>query len=84
MYDILIKQASIIDGTGRPVFTGDLAIENGTIVLPADPNQPAAEVIDGTGKTVCPGFIDVHSHGDRLFGTYAGQLSKPIRELRQN
>jgi len=76
MYDLLLKNASIIDGTGRPAFSSDLAIQDGTILLPADPTHPAAETIDATGKTVCPGFIDVHSHGDRLFGTYAGQLSK--------
>ena len=75
MYDILIRQASIIDGTGRPAFSADVAIQNGKLLL-NPPEADAAEIIDAAGLTLCPGFIDVHSHGDRLFGTYAGQLSK--------
>ena len=75
MFDKLIKNASVIDGTGAPAFQADVAIKDGKLFLnPTDPQ--AAEIIDAAGLTLCPGFIDVHSHGDRLFGGYAGQISK--------
>ncbi len=74
MCDILIHGASIIDGTGAPAFRGDVAIQKGKLVMA--PHGPAAEVIDAAGLTLCPGFIDVHSHGDSILGTEAGQLCK--------
>ena len=74
MYDLLIQHASIVDGTGRDAFSADVAIQDGTLVL--NPQGEAKEVIDATGLVLCPGFIDVHSHGDRLFGTEAGRLCK--------
>lgn len=74
MYDILIRGASIIDGTGAPAFRGDVAVKDGKLVM--NPNGPAKEVIDATGLTLCPGFIDAHSHGDGPLGTEVGQLCK--------
>ena len=76
MYDLLFCNANVIDGTGASAFQANVAVKNGKIILPADPTHPTKEVINAAGKTICPGFIDVHSHGDRLFGTYAGQISK--------
>lgn len=75
MYDILIQNASVIDGTGRPAYKADVAVRDGKIVLnPA--LDSAAEVIDAAGLVVCPGFIDSHSHGDSILGTVAGRLCK--------
>lgn len=74
MYDLLIQNASILDGTGKPAYPGSIAIENGKLVL--SPTGEARETIDAHGLTLCPGFIDVHSHGDRIFGTEAGRLCK--------
>jgi len=74
MYDLLIQNASVVDGTGKPAFAADVAVQDGKIVM--NPQGDAKEVIDAAGLTLCPGFIDVHSHGDSLFGTRAGQLSK--------
>ena len=74
MYDLLIKNASVIDGTGKAAFAADVAVQDGKIVM--NPVGEAEEVIDAAGLTLCPGFIDVHSHGDSLFGTEAGWLSK--------
>ena len=74
MYDILIKNASVVDGTGKAAFAADVAVKDGKIVM--KPVGEAKEVIDAAGLTLCPGFIDVHSHGDSLFGTEAGWLSK--------
>jgi N-acyl-D-aspartate/D-glutamate deacylase len=64
-FDLLIRNARIIDGTGRPAFRADVAIREGRIAAVARLDQAAArEVIDGTPYVLCPGFIDLHNHGD--------------------
>ena len=65
--DILIKNARLIDGTGKAAYVGNLGIQEGKLVLSNLPDT-AREVIDAGGKYVAPGFIDVHSHGDELIG----------------
>jgi N-acyl-D-aspartate/D-glutamate deacylase len=69
--DVLITNATIIDGTGAEAFTGDIAIEGERIqsIARHDAGESldtgnAAEVIDGSGLTAAPGFIDIHSHSD--------------------
>jgi N-acyl-D-amino-acid deacylase len=65
-FDILIRNAQIIDGSGKPAFEADVAIVGDTIAevgkLPDE--AQAAEVMDATGCVVTPGFIDAHSHTD--------------------
>ena len=63
--DLLISGASIVDGTGAPARSGDLAISGDHVRLVApggDPPAHAARTIDARGKVVAPGFIDLHSH----------------------
>ena len=68
MYDLLIRNASIADGTGAPVFPGDIAVQNGRIAaLGSLPAAQAKTVIDARGRTAAPGFIDIHRHGDAAF-----------------
>lgn len=64
MHTYLIKSCTIIDGTGHDSYTANLAITNGIISYIGTETPEAEHVIDGTGKTVTPGFIDIHSHGD--------------------
>ena len=65
MYEILIKNARIIDGTGADAFQADLGIQSMRIVSIGDLKEAgAARVIDANGRTVTPGFIDMHSHAD--------------------
>jgi N-acyl-D-amino-acid deacylase len=64
MYDLLIRHAKIVDGTGNPWFTGDVAIAGTTIAAVGRVTEEASRVIDAKGLCVCPGFIDVHAHGD--------------------
>lgn len=68
MYDLLIQNGTIYDGTGKAPFVGDVAINQGKIICVA-PNivGEAKEVIDAKGLAVSPGFIDIHSHSDTNF-----------------
>lgn len=68
MYQLLIKNTRIADGTGNPSYIGDIAAENGKIVKIAPHIEGEAKiVIDGTGLVTSPGFIDIHSHSDTYF-----------------
>lgn len=65
MLDYLIRNAYIIDGTGKPAFNGDVGIESGKITAVGNlGDAAAAQVIDAAGKWVTPGFIDIHRHAD--------------------
>ena len=67
MYDLLITNASIVDGTGSPAYFGDIGVSDGKIVRIGKDLGEAKKTIDATGLTVTPGFIDSHSHSDRAF-----------------
>src|SRR5262245_28939706 len=65
MWDLLIQQARVIDGSGAPSFVADVAIRGNTIAQVGTITSPQAGVmIDGTGLTLAPGFIDIHTHSD--------------------
>src|SRR5450432_4714051 len=62
-YDVLIRNARIVDGTGNPWFYSDLAIKNGKIAAIGKlDNRTATRTIDAAHRIVAPGFIDVHTH----------------------
>ena len=67
MLDLCIKNANVIDGTGSPAVRADVGIKDGMIIT--DPREEAKKEIDAAGRTLCPGFIDSHSHMDVLLGT---------------
>ncbi|PON14374.1 N-acyl-D-amino-acid deacylase [Candidatus Entotheonella serta] len=65
MDDLLIRGPQIIDGSGAPGFSGDVAIQDGRIsAVTTEPGRQAKRVIDGSGLVVAPGFIDIHTHSD--------------------
>jgi N-acyl-D-amino-acid deacylase len=65
-YHILIKNGTIVDGTGQPSFISDIGISGGKIVkIGSIKASEATEIIDAQGLIVTPGFIDVHTHCDR-------------------
>lgn len=65
MFDYLICNAKIIDGTGREPFDADVGIQDGKIqAVGSLSGAAAAAVIDARGRYLTPGFIDVHRHGE--------------------
>ena len=65
---ILFKGGNVIDGTGAPVFKGDVLVDGERIAaVGADISAQADEVVDCMGLTVAPGFIDAHSHNDFFY-----------------
>src|ERR1700752_1965243 len=64
MHDIVIRGGTVIDGSGKPAFTGDVAIGGGQIVGVGGRQGPARRDIDADGLLVTPGWVDVHTHYD--------------------
>lgn len=67
--DLLIRNASIIDGTGAPAYEGDVSVRGSRIVAMGAGAQrllhwTASTIVDAAGKTLAPGFIDAHTHDD--------------------
>ncbi len=76
MYDLIIKNGKIIDGTGSPSYFADVAIKDGKIVKIGKALSGAAETIDASGLCVTPGFIDSHAHADSNILAYPEQREK--------
>ena len=80
MIDLLIRDGTVVDGTGRAPYAADVAVENGKIVEVGQlPEAHARRVISARGKLVTPGFIDIHRHAD--LAAYRPGFGQP--ELRQ-
>ena len=64
MHDIVIRGGTIIDGTGKAAFTGDVAIADGRIAAVGGKQGPAKRDIAADGLLVTPGWVDAHTHYD--------------------
>ena len=65
MLDILIREASIVDGTGHPAYRADIGVEADRIAVIGNLQEATSAItIEARGKVVAPGFIDVHQHSD--------------------
>src|SRR4030095_8204236 len=74
LYDLVITNARIIDGSGNPWFRSDVGIKDGGItrlgrISPAD----ARQAIDARNQIVAPGFIDVHTHVESIYNLPAAE-----------
>ncbi|MEG1448095.1 MAG: amidohydrolase family protein, partial [Oscillospiraceae bacterium] len=80
MFDLIIKNGVVVDGSGKEPFPADIAIKNGKIIkIGEEISEESEKVINANGRYVTPGFIDIHRHADvNLFG---GDFGKP--ELHQ-
>ena len=63
-YDLVIKNGTVIDGSGLPRYRADVAVRHGRVAAIGRIREAAREVIDADGQVVSPGFIDGHTHMD--------------------
>ena len=66
-YDLIVRNATIIDGARTPRYTGEIGVRDGRIACIGDLRGAHADVeVDATGRIAAPGFIDSHTHDDRV------------------
>ncbi len=64
MFDVVIRNGLVVDGTGTPGRVADVAISDGRIVAVGEVPDKGGQEIDAQGLVVAPGFVDVHTHFD--------------------
>ena len=63
-FDLIIRNGTIVDGTGAPRFAGDIAVKDGLIAAVGMVAGDAAQEIDAGGHVIAPGWVDIHTHYD--------------------
>src|SRR4029077_17740380 len=63
-HDVVIRGGTVVDGTGAPARTADVAIDGGVITAVGRVDATADRTIDADGLLVTPGFVDIHAHYD--------------------
>jgi N-acyl-D-aspartate/D-glutamate deacylase len=64
MFDLIIRNGTVIDGSGQPRFVADVAVTDGKVAEIGQITGDAKQEIDATGKLVTPGWVDIHTHYD--------------------
>ena len=64
MHDLVIRRGTVVDGTGRPRFEADVAVDGGSITAVGDVAARGRREIDARDLLVAPGWVDVHTHYD--------------------
>lgn len=85
MYDFLIRNGMVVDGTGKPAFAADVAIQGNRIAQVApDIREEARDTYDAKGKYVIPGLIDPHVHEEWYCfddGSYESYIRQGVTTL---
>src|SRR5262245_28836294 len=71
-FDLVIRNASILDGSGAPARLGDVAVQDGHIARVGEVGDAGRQEIDAGGRTLAPGFVDTHAHDDGALLRYPG------------
>ena len=75
-YDLVIKNGTVVDGSGMQRYRADVGVRDGKIATIGRITAPADEVIDAEGQVVAPGFVDGHTHMDaQIFWDQLGSCS---------
>jgi len=64
MFDLVVRNGTVVDGTGAPARRADVAVRDGRIVAVGEVTGEARQEIDAAGRLVTPGFVDIHTHYD--------------------
>jgi N-acyl-D-amino-acid deacylase len=81
MFDLLIKNAKVVDGTAAPWYIADVAVKGGKIVQVGHINGEAAKTVDAGRNVLAPGFIDAHSHSDTALLLYKKNESRILQGI---
>ena len=73
-HDLVVRSGSVIDGTGQPAFTADVAITDGKIAEIGHISGKGRREVDADGALVTPGFVDIHTHYDGQ-ATWSNRMS---------
>jgi N-acyl-D-amino-acid deacylase len=80
-FDLIIRNASVLDGTGCPAYSADVGVHSGKIAVvgPIPASVEAGAVVDGSGLSLAPGFIDIHAHADVALLAEPAQTPKVLQ-----
>ena len=67
-HDLVIRNGTVVDGTGSPARPADVAVDGDRIVAVGDVDGTGTREIDADGRLVTPGFVDIHTHLDAQIG----------------
>ena len=80
MFDVLIENGEIVDGSGQDGFCADIGIKDGKIAAIGNlKGQESAERVEAAGLTVAPGFVDIHCHSDSVLFKKPREQSKILQ-----
>ncbi|OXE37576.1 MAG: amidohydrolase [Phenylobacterium zucineum] len=74
LWDMVIRNGSVLDGSGGPAFVADIAVKNGLIAQIGRVSGRGREELDAAGRLVTPGFVDIHTHYDGQ-ATWGSQMT---------
>lgn len=79
MFDLVIRNVRIVDGTGSPWRRGDVAVQGGRIAAVGFVPETGAKTVGGEDRYLCPGFIDIHCHSDDTIFSYPQAESRILQ-----